>query len=91
MYPLLNTDMSLLAKTWILLLGLVTVCWVAKCAYNLFLHPLSGFPGPKLAALGSEYEFYYDVIKDGRYLWKIKEMHRAYGKPTRVSMLEVAL
>jgi hypothetical protein len=76
---ILRSEASLATVAFVLL-GLASVYWVCKCAYNLFLHPLSGFPGSKLAAIGSEYEFYYDVIKDGIYLWKIRDMHRKYGK-----------
>lgn len=49
-------------------------------AYNLFFHPLAGFPGPKLAAATRLYEFYYDVIKRGQYVYKIEEMHKRYGE-----------
>lgn len=47
--------------------------------YRLFLSPLAKIPGPKLAALTSWYEFYYDVIKPGKYVWKIKDLHTEYG------------
>jgi hypothetical protein len=47
--------------------------------YRLTLHPLARFPGPKLAAATYWYEYYYDVSKKGRYLWKIKELHQQYG------------
>ena len=54
--------------------------------YRIYFHPLSSIPGPKLAAATLWYEFYYDVIKKGRYTWKIWEMHDKYGKyPVRVS------
>jgi hypothetical protein len=48
--------------------------------YRLQFHPLSKFPGPKLAALTSLYEFYYNVVLGGRYLWEIERMHEQYGK-----------
>lgn len=48
--------------------------------YNIWLHPLAKFPGPKIAVIGPWYEFYHDVIRDGRYLWKIEKMHEIYGK-----------
>lgn len=50
-----------------------------KALYNLYLHPLRKFPGPKLAAIGPYYEFYYDVMKDGMFLWEMERMHQVYG------------
>ena len=47
--------------------------------YRLYLSPLAKFPGPKLAAATLWYEFYYDVVKRGRYTWKIQELHEQYG------------
>ena len=47
--------------------------------YRLYLHPLARFPGPKLAIVTYWYEFYYDVVKRGRYTWKIKDLHAEYG------------
>lgn len=46
---------------------------------RLFLSPLARIPGPTLAALTSWYECYYDVMKPGQYVWKIKELHTQYG------------
>lgn len=48
--------------------------------YRLFFHPLAKFPGPKLAAASYWYEFYYDAVQPGKYIWKIKELHQIYGK-----------
>ena len=45
----------------------------------MYFSPLAKFPGPKLAALTLWVEFYYDVVKRGRYTWKIEEMHKQYG------------
>ena len=44
---------------------------IARSFYNVYLHPLSAFPGPKFAAAGPLYEFYYDVIRDGTYVTTI--------------------
>ena len=53
---------------------------VCRSIYRLYLSPLAKFPGPKLAALTLWYEFYYDVIKRGMYIWEIEKMHQKYGE-----------
>lgn len=64
-----------------LLFALLTfsVYCIFSAVYRLYSSPLAKFPGPKLAALTLWYEFYYDVIKRGRYTWKIAELHERYG------------
>lgn len=47
--------------------------------YRAYFDSLSHIPGPKLAAATLWYEFYYDVIKKGRYTWEIGKMHQKYG------------
>lgn len=51
---------------------------VVTAAYRLLVHPLARIPGPKLAALTNWYEFYYDAIQLGRYIFKIQELHERY-------------
>ena len=64
-----------------LVLVSIQCAWlVARSLYRLYLSPLSNIPGPKLAALTSWYEFYYDVIRPGQYVFKIKELHETYGQ-----------
>ncbi|KAG8526052.1 uncharacterized protein KY384_000814 [Bacidia gigantensis] len=63
------------------LLGLVV--------YRLYFSPLAKFPGPKIAAATLWYEFIYDVRKQGRYLWKIAEMHEKYGPIVRINPYEL--
>lgn len=48
--------------------------------YRLFFHPLSKVPGPKLAAISRLYDFYYDCILGGKFVFKIEELHTQYGK-----------
>ncbi|KAJ2994470.1 hypothetical protein NUW58_g1547 [Xylaria curta] len=57
--------------------------------YRLFLHPLSRFPGPKLAAISRWYEVYYDVVQNGQYTFKIAELHKQYGPIIRISPYEL--
>ena len=58
----------------------VLVVYVAT--WRLYLSPISKFPGPRLAALTLWYEFYYDVIQGGMYIWEIERLHKIYGKHT---------
>ena len=74
-----GTERPRTAACWMAVAAFTCYC-VCKCLYNIYFHPLSKIPGPKLAVMGSLYEFYYDVVKDGTYLWEIEKMHRKYGK-----------
>ncbi|KAI1458819.1 hypothetical protein F4805DRAFT_474078 [Annulohypoxylon moriforme] len=65
------------------------VYFFALVLYRLFLHPLAGFPGSKIAAATVLYEFYYDAIKTGQYTFKIQEMHEKYGPIIRISPEEL--
>jgi hypothetical protein len=47
--------------------------------YRLYLSPIAKFPGPKLAALTLWYEFYYNIVLNGQYVFEIKKMHEKYG------------
>ncbi|KAI1276338.1 trichodiene oxygenase [Xylaria sp. FL0933] len=62
---------------------------VGTVFYRLTLHPLAHFPGPKLAAITRWYEAYYDVILNGQYTFKIKELHKEYGPIIRISPYEL--
>lgn len=72
-------------------LSIFACLWITyqlfKSTYNLFFHPLRHIPGPKIAAATYFSEFYYDVVKFGRYTNRIKEMHERYGtRPFAISL-----
>jgi hypothetical protein len=62
---------------------------VGQVIYRLFFSPIAHIPGPKIAAASFWYQFYWDVINQGRYLWKIKELHEVYGPIIRINPYEV--
>lgn len=75
-------------------IGLVILIWLAyhilKALYNVSpFHPLSHIPGPRLAAASYLPEFYYDVIKFGRYTSEIRDMHKTYGPLVRINPNEI--
>lgn len=47
---------------------------------RLYFHPLSKFPGPKIAAASKLYEFYWDSYQHGRLWAKLPELHKRYGE-----------
>ncbi len=56
-----------------------TVFYLTLIVYRLYLSPLANIPGPKLAAATSWYEFYFDCILPGQYVFEIEKMHKEYG------------
>ncbi|KAL7893330.1 cytochrome P450 [Trichoderma sp. SZMC 28014] len=66
---------------------------VSLILYRLYLHPLSDVPGPKLAAITSWYETYYDLFKTpgGQYWNKLDELHNIYGPIIRINPNEVQI
>ena len=66
-----------------------TFCISALLAYRTLWHPLSAFPGPFLSAATFWYEFYYDVLRGGKYIFKIQDMHYKYGPIVRITPEEL--
>jgi len=63
-------------------MGIWLVNIVALAIYRLYFSPIAKFPGPKLAALTTWYEFYYEVIQKGRMSFHIQDLHKKYGEKT---------
>lgn len=76
----------------IVYLTVIAFIYVAvKTIYRLTFHPLSSFPGPKLAAVTSLYTAYYDIFQSG-VVKLFPELHEKYGPIIRLqpSHLHVA-
>jgi len=59
--------------------------------WRLFLSPVAKFPGPKIAAATFWYEFYYDVVKGGQYVYRIEQMHKQYGEHSATCTFEMLI
>ncbi|KAK4222656.1 putative cytochrome P450 E-class, group I [Podospora fimiseda] len=75
--------------SWQSIVVTVALYFFTLAFYRLYLHPLAKFPGPKLAAITRYYEAYYDIIKNGQYIFRIAEMHKKYGPIVRISPYEL--
>ncbi|KAJ4362065.1 hypothetical protein N0V83_011007 [Neocucurbitaria cava] len=75
-------DTSFFTAHYVLsLTGIWLIYKLFQALYNVSpFHPLSGIPGPKLAAATYLPEFYYDVVKFGCYTKEITKLHKRYGE-----------
>lgn len=76
------------ASSWLLALYLLVariVYLLCHAVYRIYFHPLSKFPGSKLAVATYWHETHYDVFKGHQYIWKIREMHKQYGPIIRTN------
>ncbi|KAJ3550619.1 hypothetical protein NMY22_g345 [Coprinellus aureogranulatus] len=71
------------------LAAILLVSFVFHGVRRLVLHPLSNFPGPKLAAFTSLYKIYYEIVREGKWLHHVDELHRVYGDVVRVGPNEL--
>ncbi|RDW68613.1 cytochrome P450-20 [Coleophoma crateriformis] len=71
-----------------MLLVLFVLYIVQKVVYNLFFHPLSSYPGPKLWAI-SRLPWHWASI-NGRLCWTLQEFHLKYGPTIRIAPDELS-
>ncbi|GAB7354527.1 hypothetical protein MBLNU459_g4991t2 [Dothideomycetes sp. NU459] len=67
-------------------LALLYVAW--QTFYNVYLHPLSKFPGPRLAGAGRLWYSYYFLKGDMPFV--VHELHKQYGDVVRVAPDELS-
>ena len=61
---------------------------VGWAIYNIYIHPLNKFPGPKLAAISELYYIYWTI--NGRLHLKLKHLHDQYGDVVRIGPSSLA-
>lgn len=72
------------------LLGIVSLAYtVILVVGRLYFSPISNIPGPRIAAATALYEFYYNVVKGGKFFLKIQQLHEEYGPIIRLGPNEV--
>ncbi|CAH0021772.1 unnamed protein product, partial [Clonostachys rhizophaga] len=75
------------SMTWSRLLpasvALGTAYFIGRAIYNLYFHPLSKYPGPKLAAVTDLWWAYASTT--GRYPWIIEDVLKTYGNVVRIA------
>lgn len=62
---------------------------ILRSLYRLFLSPLSSIPGPRFAAITVHYQTYYNIVKGGQFLFKLRDLHQLYGPIVRIGPNEI--
>lgn len=61
---------------------------IAKCLYNVYLHPLRSFPGPWLAR-ATAITYQQKLLQGYSHLW-IQDLHKKYGPVVRLAPNELS-
>jgi hypothetical protein len=69
----------------------VPIALLSRIFYRLFFHPLSQFPGPKFAAASGLYEFYHNVLLDGKFHLELEQLHSIYGSCLFLSRFDILM
>jgi len=72
-------EVSLIPLTISIVLLYFITSLILKVLYNLYFHPLTHIPGPKLAASTYLYQTYYSLIGGSRFYMQISKLHSQYG------------
>lgn len=63
------------------------VYWILRSICRLYLHPLSRFPGPRIAAVTTLYKAYIDVREDLSLVHELKRLHEIHGQAMSCCLL----
>jgi hypothetical protein len=75
-----SLDVTVSVQNGLLALVAAVLTWsLCSALYNVYLHPLARFPGPKLAAASKYWLFYQEFVR-GISLSDVRdELHAQYG------------
>ncbi|KAI0598445.1 cytochrome P450 [Biscogniauxia sp. FL1348] len=79
---------SLIVNIFTTVLGLATLLWTATVIHSVFFHPLSAYPGPKIAA-ASRLPYWHACLNGNSVRW-FQQLHRRYGPVVRYSPYELS-
>ena len=83
LYPQINVIEVLIQGYCQILLAIVS-----KAVYNLYIHPLSNYPGPFLARASRLYYAYY--LRQGTLSMQMMKLHSKYGDCLRIAPDEIS-
>ncbi|RAL62474.1 hypothetical protein DID88_005040 [Monilinia fructigena] len=69
-------------------LSLIIICIIVQIIYNIYFHPLSSFPGPKLHA-ATDIPFLRGLLS-GKLSFQTLELHKKYGGVVRIAPNELS-
>lgn len=72
-------------------LGSAIACTLVTAIYRLHLHPLSKYPGPRIAAITGLYEIYFLARGSGAFEGEIIRLHQRYGTSNPLSLADIAI
>ncbi|OAL43511.1 cytochrome P450 [Pyrenochaeta sp. DS3sAY3a] len=65
--------------------GIYLAYWTSRAIYRIFFHPLSRYPGSKVAAASAAwYEWYWNFHQPGQLLFEIERLHQKHGPVIRI-------
>ncbi|KAI1372086.1 cytochrome P450 [Hypoxylon crocopeplum] len=82
------TDMGTAQQFLTFLLGSAVFCLTIRSIYRLYFHPLSKYPGPKIAAISDVWYAYHSLA--GRWPWAVEDALKKYGDVVRIAPNELA-
>jgi hypothetical protein len=71
-----DSGITILATIVTIVVALV----IYRMVYNCYFHPLSRFPGPRLATITSLHLAYLDFAANGSVIQVLRNLHDKYGK-----------